>query len=145
MLPELTTAEIENRNLVLEPLRALLGKDCLPPPTKMGARNRWHSSTNPALIAWAARLGPLPREASPAKVAKDGQYNHDNDDDPKPGRHRDPFVRSMPILRRADGSSQREDRAGVRRRARTGDTAAITCAIFGSLGKGRSLCPSLSD
>jgi len=35
----------------------------------------------------------LPREASPAKVAKDGQYNNDNDDDPKPGRHGDPFVR----------------------------------------------------
>lgn len=29
----------------------------------------------------------LPREASPAQVAKDGQYNNDNDDDPKPGRH----------------------------------------------------------
>src|SRR5215207_2807527 len=29
----------------------------------------------------------LPREASPAKVAKDGQDNNDDDDDPKPGRH----------------------------------------------------------
>jgi hypothetical protein len=29
----------------------------------------------------------LPREASPAKVAKDGQHNDDDDDDPKPGRH----------------------------------------------------------
>jgi hypothetical protein len=27
----------------------------------------------------------LPREASPAKVAKDGQHNKDDDDDPKPG------------------------------------------------------------
>lgn len=29
----------------------------------------------------------LPREASPAKEAKDGQHNNNDDNDPKPGRH----------------------------------------------------------
>lgn len=29
----------------------------------------------------------LPSEASPAKVAKDGQHDNDDDDDPKPARH----------------------------------------------------------
>ena len=29
----------------------------------------------------------LSRQASPAKVAKDGQHDDDDDDDPKPGRH----------------------------------------------------------
>jgi hypothetical protein len=29
----------------------------------------------------------LPSEASPAKVAKDGQHNNHDDDDPKPARH----------------------------------------------------------
>ena len=29
----------------------------------------------------------LPREASPAKVAKQGQHNNDDNDDPKPARH----------------------------------------------------------
>ena len=30
----------------------------MPPPTTTGVTNRWHSSTNPALNAWAARSGP---------------------------------------------------------------------------------------
>src|SRR5512139_1853925 len=38
--------------------RTSAGSDCLPPPTMIGAMNRWHSSTNPALNALAARLGP---------------------------------------------------------------------------------------
>ena len=38
--------------------RTSLGRDRVPPPTTMGARNRWISSTNPASIAWAARSGP---------------------------------------------------------------------------------------
>jgi hypothetical protein len=46
--------------------RTLLGRDCLPPPTTIGARNRWHSSTNPALIAWAARSGPPTLMSRPA-------------------------------------------------------------------------------
>ena len=29
----------------------------------------------------------LPREASPTEVAKDGQHNNDDENDPKPGRH----------------------------------------------------------
>lgn len=33
----------------------------------------------------------LPRHASPAKEAKDGQHNKDDDDDQKPGRHGDSF------------------------------------------------------
>ena len=44
--------------------RTLLGRDCLPPPTTMGATNRWHSSTNPALIAWAASSGPPTRDVT---------------------------------------------------------------------------------
>ena len=38
--------------------RTFLGRTGLPPPTMMGAMNRWHSSTNSAQIAWAARSGP---------------------------------------------------------------------------------------
>ena len=42
---------------------------------------------------WKAgsRVG-LSRQASPAEVAKDGQDDYDDDEDPKPGRHVDPFV-----------------------------------------------------
>jgi hypothetical protein len=57
------------------------------------AARRWRSkeerlrrvrrTTSEAKLAGAR----LPREASPAKVAKDGQCNDDHDDDPKPGRH----------------------------------------------------------
>src|SRR3954453_4098405 len=42
--------------------RTSSGSDCLPPPTTIGARNRWHSPTNPALNASAARSGPPHRE-----------------------------------------------------------------------------------
>ncbi len=38
--------------------RTSSGKEGLPPPTRMGATNRWNSSTSPALIAWAASWGP---------------------------------------------------------------------------------------
>jgi hypothetical protein len=34
------------------------GKPCLPPPTRTGARTRWHLSTRPALTASAARAAP---------------------------------------------------------------------------------------
>ena len=44
--------------------RTLSGRDCVPPPTTMGATKRWHSSTNPALIAWAARSGPPTRDVA---------------------------------------------------------------------------------
>jgi hypothetical protein len=37
--------------------------------------------------------GLLPREASPAKVAKNGQHHDDDNDNPKPGRHVDPSFR----------------------------------------------------
>jgi hypothetical protein len=30
----------------------------LPPPTTTGQTNRWYSSTTPAVIAWAPRVGP---------------------------------------------------------------------------------------
>jgi hypothetical protein len=65
-------------------------------------RDAWRHRDQEALEKTAStcgRRGPhaaltvrLPREASPAKVAKDGQHN-DNDDDPKPGRHVDPSFR----------------------------------------------------
>jgi hypothetical protein len=44
----------------------------------------------------------LPREASPAKEANNGQHNEDDDDDPKPG-HVILSVGSRPTLRRMDG------------------------------------------
>ena len=37
--------------------RASTGKHGLPPPTRTGARNRWYSSTSPARMACAARVG----------------------------------------------------------------------------------------
>src|SRR6266508_4087468 len=40
--------------------------DRLPPPTTIGVRNRWYSSTNPASIAWAARSGPPTLISAPA-------------------------------------------------------------------------------
>jgi hypothetical protein len=43
-----------------------VGKKCLPPPTATGVTNRWYSSTNPALIAWAARCGPPTLRSRPA-------------------------------------------------------------------------------
>jgi hypothetical protein len=46
----------------------------------------------------------LSREASSAEVAKDGQYNDDDDEDPKPRWHERPFVGSTAILRPADSS-----------------------------------------
>jgi hypothetical protein len=46
--------------------RTLLGRDCLPPPTAMGATNSWHSSTKPALNAWAAKSGPPTVMSRPA-------------------------------------------------------------------------------
>jgi len=48
----------------------------------------------------------LPRKASPAKEAKDGQHNKDDDDDPNP-THCVPFGRSAPTLLRADPYLQR--------------------------------------
>jgi hypothetical protein len=42
---------------------------------------------NPATRETKLAPARLPREASPAKVAKDGQHNDDDDDDPEPGRH----------------------------------------------------------
>ena len=44
----------------------------------------------------------LPREASPVSVGKQGYHNND-EDDPKPGRHSDPFLGSGPTLRRIEG------------------------------------------
>lgn len=44
----------------------------------------------------------LPSEASPAEVAKDGQHDNDDDDDPKPARHVILSFRSRPTLRRSD-------------------------------------------
>ena len=38
----------------------------MPPPTTIGATNRWHSSTNPAANAWAARPGPPTARSRPA-------------------------------------------------------------------------------
>jgi hypothetical protein len=49
-------------------------------------------------LAKRSQMGArLPREASPVSVDKDG-YHDNEDDDPKPGRHSDPFVRSVPTL-----------------------------------------------
>jgi hypothetical protein len=36
----------------------IAGRARWPPPTTMGERNRWISSTNPAPIAWAASSAP---------------------------------------------------------------------------------------
>src|SRR5215207_1763012 len=54
-----------------------------PVAVQRGAPRRVRRTTSDAKLAGAR----LPREASPAKVAKDGQRNDDDDDDPKPGRH----------------------------------------------------------
>jgi hypothetical protein len=66
----------------------------------------------------------LPREASPAEVAKDGEHNNDDDDDPKPGRHMilslgacrlygDPtLVFNSRGLRRERNGSRSRERAG---------------------------------
>jgi hypothetical protein len=43
-------------------------------------REAWSRATVP-------KLAPLSPDASTAEVAKDGQYNNDDDDDPEPGRH----------------------------------------------------------
>jgi hypothetical protein len=48
-----------------------------------GAPKRVRRTSSEAKLAGARP----PREASPAKVASDGQHNDDDDDDPKPGRH----------------------------------------------------------
>jgi hypothetical protein len=34
------------------------GRACLPPPTAIGHKNRWHSSTSPAPNAWPASSAP---------------------------------------------------------------------------------------
>ena len=48
------------------------------------------------------RLGGPELPSTPsAKVSKGGQRDHDDDDDPEPGRHSDPFVRGVTTLRRA--------------------------------------------
>jgi hypothetical protein len=44
----------------------LSGMNRLPPPTRIGTRNRQHSSINPDLKAWAARSGPPIRISCPA-------------------------------------------------------------------------------
>jgi hypothetical protein len=60
----------------------------------------------------------LPREASPAKVAKDGQHNKDDDDDPKPGH-------VIPSLgARADSTASR--------------TVLATCAAYAASGRARA-------
>jgi hypothetical protein len=38
--------------------RTRSGKKRLPPPTTTGQTNSWYSSTSPAVIAWAPRVGP---------------------------------------------------------------------------------------
>src|ERR1035437_4050301 len=38
--------------------RTLSGRARLPPPTTIGHKNRWHSSTSPAPIAWPASSAP---------------------------------------------------------------------------------------
>lgn len=66
----------------------------------------------------------LPREASPAKIAKDGQHNNDHDDDPKPGR---PVVLPLGTCRFCgEPSGGCNVRIGRRKeKAHRGDTAAI--------------------
>jgi hypothetical protein len=49
-----------------------VGRDRLPSPTTMGVMNRWHSSTNPALNAWAARSGRPRRCRVPLAFSADG-------------------------------------------------------------------------
>jgi hypothetical protein len=62
----------------------------------------------------------LPREASPAKEAKNGQHNNDDDDDPKPGWHVILSLGGVPTLRRADPYLQGDAR-GVLSEVRHGD------------------------
>jgi hypothetical protein len=73
-----------------------------PAPVQGGAPRRVRRTTSETKSAGAR----LPGEASPAKVAKDGQRNNDDDDDPKPGRHMILSLGDMPTLRRADPCSQ---------------------------------------
>ena len=95
------TRDVGAQNRVSAPTRsALLTQP--PVAVQRGAPKRVRRTTSEAKLAGARP----PREASPTKVASDGQHNDDDDDDPKPGRQRDPFVGSMPTLRRADPYSQ---------------------------------------
>jgi hypothetical protein len=96
----------------------------------------------------AGRRGPegrLPGEASPAKVAKDGQHNNDDDDDPKPGRHRDPFVRNTPILRRADRHVQRAADATAQRVSRRAVSNPCPGSSTATLSSARHPAPPTGD
>ena len=76
------------------------------------------------------QLGVLQLPSTPsAKVSKSGQRDNDDNDDPKPGRHRDPFVRGVPTLRRAG----RRTGAAVLLVAAAGVAAFIG---FGGIGAG---------
>jgi hypothetical protein len=55
----------------------------------------------------------LPREASPTKVAKDGQHNDDDDDDPEPGRH---VILSLGACRLYDEPTRTRNVYGATRR-----------------------------
>jgi len=55
----------------------------------------------------------LPREASPAKVAKDGQHNNDDDDDPE-NRH---VILSLGAWRLYSPSARLCNAGGLKRRA----------------------------
>jgi hypothetical protein len=84
-----------------------------------GALRRALRTTSETKLAGAR----LPREASPAKVAKDCQRNNDDDDDPKPGWHVIPFrwehadsTTSRPVFAtcaglRRDWNGSRSDRS----------------------------------
>jgi hypothetical protein len=76
------TRDVGAQNRVSAPTRsALLTQP--PVAVQRGAPKTVRRTTSEAKLAGARP----PREASPAKVASDGQHNDDDDDDPKPGRH----------------------------------------------------------
>jgi hypothetical protein len=84
----------------------------------------------------------LSREAPAAKVAKNGQHNDDDDYDPKPSRHRDPFVRTMRILRLEAGRHplpSHARRVGGRSSAcgRTGSSAAAGSRMSSAIRRAR--------
>jgi hypothetical protein len=74
-----------------------------------GVRGKRRERLERGLRASGLSSDPYPslplRDASPVSIGKDG-YQSNDEDDPKPGRHGDPFLRSVATLRRAASASQ---------------------------------------
>lgn len=78
----------------------------------------------------------LPREASPAEVAEDGQYDKNDDEDPEPA-HVSPFVGGFATLFPLGSILQRVG-YGLSRRNWTRGEAVVETAPRGTVGGGES-------